>query len=80
MTRSSGLPGFNVQWPVLPSDAAVDAFGRDRVFGRAQGKARVVVEDFVFADEPKAAAECARSAGVGDQFEAAAPGWRIPIR
>ena len=38
MTRSLGLPGFNVTVAGLAFHAAVDAFGRDRVFGRAQEK------------------------------------------
>src|SRR4029453_17525226 len=49
--------------------AAVDAFGRDGVFGGTQRKSRVMVQQLVFADKSQSATELSRSAGVGDQLK-----------
>ena len=48
---------------------AINAFRRNRVFGRSQGETRVIVQDFVFSDKPQAAAKCSGAARIGDQLE-----------
>ena len=59
--------------------AAIDAFGRDRVFRRAQRKTRVVVEHFIFAHETQSSTELTGSAGVGDQLEASDTGGKLRL-